>query len=120
MQVHGLDGASYVDKVDGSRVGVHEGDLGFSGETDRVYSSTAGVRIVDPVLSRVIHIRKIASASTIVWNPWDAKAAALTDIAPHDWTTFLCIEGGNVGDAAITLPPATSHTMRYRVRVDSI
>jgi len=120
VQVQGLDGASYVDKVDGSRVGVHEGDLGFSGETDRVYSSTAGVRIVDPVLSRVIHIRKIASASTIVWNPWDAKAAALTDIAPHDWTTFLCIEGGNVGDAAITLPPATSHTMRYRVRVDSI
>ena len=120
VQLQGLSGATFIDKADESRVGIQDGDLTFSAETDRVYTSTAGVRVVDPVLSRVIHIRKISSANTIVWNPWDAKAAAFQDMAPDDWTGFMCIEGGNVGDAAITLQPATSHTMRYRVRVDSI
>jgi hypothetical protein len=29
-------------------------------------------------------------------------------------------EGGNIGDAAVSLAPGASHTMRYRVRVESL
>ena len=120
VRVEGLAGSSYIDKVDQGAVRTQDGEVTFSGETDRVYRSTAAIRVVDPALNRVIHVRKIASASTIVWNPWDVKAASLTDIDPEDWPSFLCIEGGNVADAAITLQPGESHTMRYRVRVQGL
>ena len=120
VRVEGLDGATYIDKIDGASQHTQAGDITFTGETDRVYRSAAAVRVVDPVLGRVIHVRKISSASTIVWNPWDAKAATLNDITADDWTSFVCIEGGNVGADAITLQPGESHTMRYRVRVESL
>jgi glucose-6-phosphate 1-epimerase len=120
VRVEGLDGATYLDKVNDGSANTQSGDVTFTGETDRVYRSTSAVRVMDPVLGRAIHVRKISSASTIVWNPWDAKAAALNDIAPDEWSTFVCIEGGNVGADAITLQPGESHTMRYRVRVESL
>lgn len=120
VRIEGLAGAQYTDKVEGGAVRTQDGDVVISGETDRVYASTAAVRVVDPVLNRVIHIRRISSASAVVWNPWEAKASSLTDIAPDDWTGFVCVEGGNIGEAAVSLRPGASHTMRYRVRVAAL
>jgi glucose-6-phosphate 1-epimerase len=120
VRVEGLDGATYLDKLNNGTESTQSGDITFTGETDRVYRSTSVVRVVDPGLGRVIHVRKISSASTIVWNPWEAKAATMNDITPDDWTNFVCIEGGNVGTDAITLQPEESHTMRYRLRVESL
>jgi D-hexose-6-phosphate mutarotase len=56
-------------------------------------------------------IAKAGSATTVVWNPWIDKAAALADLADDEWKRLLCVETGNLRDAAIRLAPGQSHTM---------
>jgi glucose-6-phosphate 1-epimerase len=41
----------------------------------------------------------------------------MSDLAADEWTSFVCVESGNVGDAALTIAPGASHTMRVRIAV---
>jgi glucose-6-phosphate 1-epimerase len=119
VAIRGLERTGYLDKVDGFRRKT-EGDapIVLTGETDRVYLDTAATCLVeDPVRRRVIEIAKDGSRSTIVWNPWETKAARMSDLAADEWTSFVCVESGNVGDAALTIAPGASHTMRVRIAV---
>ncbi|MFW6187042.1 MAG: D-hexose-6-phosphate mutarotase [Actinomycetota bacterium] len=118
IRVEGLDGAGYRDKVLDRDGCVQEGELRLDGETDRVYRSSADVAVVDPVLGRVLRIRKESSATTVVWNPWAEKAAALPDVGADGWTGFVCVEGANTHADAVHLEPDETHTMGYRVSVE--
>jgi glucose-6-phosphate 1-epimerase len=111
VTVEGLDGASYLDKVAGGSPGpVQQGPVRFTGETDRVYSSTAEVSVVDPGRRRLTLV-KDGSATTVVWNPWIAKAAAMQDFGDDEWPSMVCVETANVLEDAIVLTPGQSHTM---------
>jgi glucose-6-phosphate 1-epimerase len=122
--VEGLEGAEFVDKVTGpaSPPPIQSGPVTFGGEVDRVYRSTAAVRVVDPLLHRVLVIEKSGSRSTVVWNPGAAKASepGAADIGPDHWAEFVCVEGGNVQQDAVTLAPGESSTMTYGVHVETI
>lgn len=122
VRVLGLDGALYKDKAPGGAADLvrQDGDVTFTGETDRVYESSADVVIVDPGLARRLVVSKTGSANTVVWNPWVAKAAAMPDFGDDEWPGMLCVEGANVGDNAVRLVPGASHTMTYRVRVEPL
>ena len=76
------------------------------------------MRIVDPVLQRVLVIDKEHSASTVVWNPWIDKAHRMHDFGDDEWTAMVCIEGGNLRESAISLQPGQAHQMRYSVHVE--
>lgn len=112
--ISGLDQAPYLDKVDGAQK-VQDGDMQISSETDRVYDQATDVVISDPVLRRRLRITSEGAASTVVWNPWVAKAAAMPDFGDNEWTSMVCIESGNVLGHAVTLDPGHTATLRYRV-----
>jgi glucose-6-phosphate 1-epimerase len=118
VSVKGLDGASYLDKVTGQRE-LQAGDVTLTAQTDRVYDRAGDIVVTDPVLGRRLLITTEGAASTIVWNPWVAKAAAMPDFGDDEWPGMLCIEGGNVLDHAVTLEPGASATLRYRVAVEA-
>ena len=120
--VSGLDGCAYLDKAPEAPATavVQQGDIVFTDETDRVYSSTGDVVITDPLLKRRIIVSKTNSANTVVWNPWIAKAAAMPDFGDDEWTGMLCVEGANALGDAITVEPGASHTMSYRLRVEAL
>jgi glucose-6-phosphate 1-epimerase len=109
-RVLGLAGASYDDKVSGAR-GVVEGasPITFASETDRVYSSSASVTVEDPALRRRIVVDKRGSATTVVWNPWLAKAQRMVDFGDDEWPSMLCIEAANARPAQVTLAPGAKH-----------
>jgi glucose-6-phosphate 1-epimerase len=111
--VSGLEGTSYLDKVSGGRrVPGEPGPIRLTGETDRVYLDTqAATTVEDPAGARRIVVGKESSDSTVVWNPWVEKAAAMADMADDEWTGMLCVETCNVGARAVTLAPGASHTM---------
>jgi len=110
--VEGLDGARYADKAPGGRaVNAQQGSLRFLRETDRVYAFEGDVSLVDPTLGRTIHIAKTGSGSTVVWNPWSAKAAALADFGDDEWTSMVCIETANALRSSVTVPAGQTHTM---------
>lgn len=108
--VEGLDGASYLDKVAG---GIHtqDGPVDFTGETDRVFESTGEVAVVDTAKGRTIRISKTDSANTVVWNPWEAKAAKMPDFGDREWTSMVCVEAANALGNFITLQPGHTHTL---------
>jgi len=111
IELRGLAGASYDDKVSGAR-SCREGDapLRFSGETDRVYESTARVTIEDPLRQRRLFVDKTASRTTVVWNPWSDKAKRLSDFGDDEWPEMVCVEAANASPHAVRLPPEARHT----------
>lgn len=120
IRIEGLDGARYRDKVTDRDGCLQEGPLEPAAETDRVYESSTEVRVVDPVLGRALRIRKRGSATTVVWNPWAEKAAGLPDVGADGWSGFVCVEGANVQGNAVHLEPEETHTMGYRVAVETL
>jgi len=119
VRIDGLDDVEYVDKVDSlKRKRQPAGGIRITGETDRIYGDTLGTCTVhDPVLGRIITVEKENSRSTVVWNPWIAKARAMADFGDEEWPGMLCIETANVGAGAIRLEAGQSHRMRARIHL---
>lgn len=113
VTVEGLDTARYVDKAPGGRaVNAQQGALKFLRETDRVYAHEGTVEVVDPGKKRRLTLSKSGSASTVVWNPWSAKAAAMPDFGDDEWTGMVCVETANALQNSVKIPAGRSHTMR--------
>lgn len=112
-EVCGLHGVSYLDALNDFREATesHAG-ITFTGEVDRVYfNSPQTVEIIDHGWKRVIVVEKRESLSTVVWNPWIAKARRLTDFADDEYQRMVCVESGNVKQNRLQLPPGASATL---------
>ncbi|TVR43697.1 MAG: D-hexose-6-phosphate mutarotase [Planctomycetota bacterium] len=108
IQVEGLAGMVYRDKCAAGASRVQEGPVRFVGETDRVYADRSPqVAICDG--NRRITVAKSGSQSTVVWNPWVAKAAAMPDFGDDEWPGMVCVETANCLDGRVMLLPGTSH-----------
>jgi glucose-6-phosphate 1-epimerase len=121
ITIHGLDGATYVDKVAGGQEQVQHGPITIGGEVDRVYRDTsAACHVEDPALGRRIVVAKEGSRSTVVWNPWQAKAAQLADMADDEYQTFVCVETSNALDDVVTLAPNEEHRLTAMISVEGL
>jgi len=113
VEVRGLNGLAYLDNVDGNRKKLQSGELTLSGPIDNAYLNATGpVEIRDSLRGRKLLTQKENSATTIVWNPWRDGAARLADLGDDEWHPMACVEGANILDAAISLAPGESHTLR--------
>jgi glucose-6-phosphate 1-epimerase len=120
VRVKGLDGAMYLDNTDGNREKRQQGDILFTGPTDRAYlDTTHAVEIADPVLRRRIRLVKQDSRSTVVWNPWSSGARSMADLGDDEWHAMACVEASNMRVCAVDLAPAEVHTMKTVIRVDA-
>ena len=121
VSVAGLEGVTYVDKVDGARRKAQTDALiTMAGETDRLYLDTgAAVTLTDPGFGRRIRVEKTGSRSTVVWNPWVAKSKAMPDFGDDEWPGMICIETANAADNAVTVPPHASHSMTAVISVEA-
>ena len=119
VAVTGLEGAAWLDKTDDlRRKQLGPEPLRIDAETDRIFpANTAPCTIDDPVLRRRIIVEKSGSQTTVVWNPWRAKAAAMADFGDDEWPQMLCIETANTAADAITLAPGATHTMSATIRL---
>jgi len=122
IQIHGLENAEYYDKADGMRRKRQENEpIRFAAETDRTYIHTASqCAIDDPGLHRRIVIEKTHSDSTIVWNPWIAKAQAMPDFGDSEWPAMVCVESGNVADNALEIAPGVRRVTQTVLRCEAL
>jgi glucose-6-phosphate 1-epimerase len=121
VKVEGLAGRSYSDRV-GTPHTETEGvePIRITAETDRIYMNTRTTCVVhDPGQQRRLAVEKTGSDTTVLWNPWIAKAKAMPDFGDDEWPSMLCIEACNVREHAVTLAPDQSHTMEATIRVES-
>ena len=125
VQVAGLEGATYHDKVDNFATKKQSGAIGFSGEVDRVYVNTpADCVIVDAGLKRRIRIAKSGSQSTGVGTPGAEKAEKMGDMgrgkSGAGWREMVCVESANAMDNVVTVAPGATHTMTVTYSVEAL
>jgi D-hexose-6-phosphate mutarotase len=121
IEVNGLHGAHFHDKAAGWTEGDQTGVISFGQEVDRVYVNTpARCTIVDTGFKRNIHISKLGSQSTVVWNPWAARAAQMGDLGTSGWKRFVCVESANALSNAVTVAAGKAHTLAVEYRVEMI
>lgn len=111
VTIRGLAGRAFFDRLDDGRTKVEgEAPVTIVAETDRVYLDTSDdIIVTDPGLGRKLTIMKRGSASTVVWNPWIAKAAAMPDFGDDEWPRMLCIETANALANSYQLSPGGRH-----------
>jgi glucose-6-phosphate 1-epimerase len=118
IAVEGLKGTRYIDKMRSNETHVEDREaITFTEETDRIYESDATCTIVDPLLRRRIVNRKTGSRSTVVWNAFPKKAAAI-GLAGDEWTTYVCAETAAIGADAIVLGAGKVHSLGANVSVE--
>ncbi len=119
VRVTGLDGCDYLDKVEQYRRQVQQGAVTFENETDRIYLDTAAdCFIEDSGMQRRIAIAKKGSRTTVVWNPWIEKAAAMKDFGDDEYMGMVCVETANAAEDIVFLAPGESHTLEAVIRSD--
>ncbi|MBN8799933.1 MAG: peptidoglycan-binding protein, partial [Stenotrophomonas nitritireducens] len=117
VDVTGLDGLTYLDKLDGGTAHVQQGDWNLRdprdpGRSDRIYTQARGHYVLrDPGFGRSIDIATGGSHTAVVWNAGEAAAAKMDDIGAG-WRNYVCVEAGNVGPDVIELAPGGRHTLK--------
>lgn len=122
VRVHGLEGASYCDALDGKLLKRQPCEpIGFAAELDRDYIGTEAACVIeDPGFSRRIVVEKSGSRSTVVWNPWIAKSQAMADFGDNEWPRMVCVETGNIADDTLEIVPGARHLSRTLLRSEPI
>lgn len=117
VSVTGLKGVDYLDKTENfARKKERSEHIKITGETDRIYLDTiAAVEIHDSNLKRRIRVEKSGSSSTVVWNPWAAKAQQMPDFGGDEYQTMICVESGNVADNRVTLPAGKTSSLKIEI-----
>ena len=113
-----LEGADYLDTVGAPVQRIQKGAVGFAGEVDSIYDSSSSVLLVDDLSGRTLLIEKGGSPSTVVWNPWAGKSAALGDLPDDGYLKFCCIEAAIANDKAVIVMPGSSHVLSTRISVE--
>lgn len=117
VDVAGLDGLTYLDKLDAGNAHVQQGDWNLRdprdpGRSDRIYTQARGHYVLrDAGFGRSIDITTQGSRSAVVWNAGEAAAAKMDDIGAG-WRNYVCVEAGNVGPDLIELAPGGSHVLK--------
>ena len=118
IKIIGLEDADYLDTVGKHTMRRQDGVVRIEGEVDRYYDSHVAVRLEDPVKQRTILVEKEDSPSTVVWNPWTEKAAALGDLPNEDYLSFACIEAAITNDRAVAIKKGETHRFSTRISVE--
>lgn len=117
VQINGLDGVCYLDKLSNYVSGYSSGTLALTPPWDRVYQTNAAEITFSDHHSRQVRIVKHNSNSTIVWNPGPAAAAALDDMPDQHWQSMVCIEPGNALTETVEVLPGSQHTLVMQIAV---
>ncbi len=114
VSVAGLQGVEYLDSLDGRARKQEMADaIRFAGEVDRVYLNTPhATEIRDAALNRVIRVEKEGSLTTVVWNPWIAKAKAMADFGDNEYQRMVCVESGNCVANSLKLAPGAESRLK--------
>ena len=92
VRIEGLQGHRYLDSAAGGKDSIDRDDvLTVSGEVDRIYSNAPGTLLLrEP--GRSLALQSEGFRDVVVWNPWEQKCAALSDMPPDGFRRMICIE----------------------------
>lgn len=105
--IKGLNGKSYIDKLDSFAIKQQTDDIMVSDQIDRIYrKSPQQISFTDSGFNRTITILSYGSDTTVVWNPWSTSVSNIADLDKDSYRNFVCIETANVFSDSLTIIPA--------------
>lgn len=116
IRIEGLDGRAFLDQTDKLARHIQRGSVVFGHETDRIYLDTQGpLEIIDGEGGFVLESLG-GWSSTVVWNPWEEKAARLKDLGADEWPRFVCVECGALAENTPRLQSGESWQIGVSIR----
>ncbi|PZD74240.1 Putative glucose-6-phosphate 1-epimerase [Acaryochloris thomasi RCC1774] len=119
VQVLGLNGSDYIDKVDGGQQKTQQGVVEFSEECDRIYTEPPAKLIIDDAaLDRRINITSEGSKTAVVWNPWVENSASMGDLEDTDYQRLLCVETANAAQDIVNVLPGQAMSIKAHYSIE--
>jgi glucose-6-phosphate 1-epimerase len=116
--IHGLDSVSYLDNTKSNAENKQVGDVAITAQTDSAYINTQSTfDVLDIAGHRRIRVAKQNSNTTVIWNPWEQAAHAMSDFGDDEWQQMLCAEAANIMQNSVDLGPGKDHTMTVTMAV---
>ncbi len=120
VQVLGLDGIDYLDKVDEFAEKTQSGPVTINGEVDRIYKGVAGELVIDDgSLGRRIRIASRGCSTAVVWNPWNEIAASMGDLDDDDYKRMICVETANAGPETVEIAAGGDYRLEAEYTIES-
>ena len=101
-RVAGLEGTTFIDKMDNFAHKTQSGEVTIEGVTDRIYLDVPAVQHLNAAGRQVV-IESDAKCA-VVWNAW-TNDKNMADLGEGNHVGYLCVERCDVADRAVTLPP---------------
>lgn len=115
-RISGYDGLIYTDALDNWESKCQDGDIVFTGETDRIYQSTEQGPVVQYLHTPSLQLAlESTTASAVIWNPWVEKSERLNQFANDAWQRMFCVETANVLDDFADLQPRECFTLTMKL-----
>ena len=119
VQVHGLDGANYLDKTNGFAQKTQTGPVTIDAEVDRIYTGVTGELVIDDAsLGRKIRIASRGCSTAVVWNPWIELAASMGDLDDADYKRMICVETANAGPETVEIAAGDSYRLEAEYTIE--
>lgn len=106
VSLSGLNGTTYIDKIDNMTRKLQTGDVTITATTDRVYLDVPQEQTI--VTGQGDIVIRSESKDSVVWNAW-SNDKNIPDLGEGNHKGYLCVERGDVMDHAITLAPAAQY-----------
>lgn len=120
VKVTGLEGKSYLDKVEQFAVKNQTGPITVNQEVDRIYQQVDSSLVIhDEVYNRNILIEHTGSATAVVWNPWVEISEQSQDLKNDSYQHFICVETANAADDIITIAADETHTLGVEYHIQN-
>ena len=118
VQILGLEGSHYLDKLDNSVQKHQLGAVTVLEEVDRIYTGTQNELIIDDSsFNRQIRITSTSNKTTVVWNPGEQSSAKIPDLEPDDYQHFICVEAGNVDTDIVEISPGSEYSLLTNFKI---
>ncbi len=113
ITIKGLQNCYYIDTLRDEKCKEQE-SITITEEIDRVYIDTdETIELHDQ--QRLIRLKTLGSASTVVWNPWQQKCSKMSYMQKDAYREFVCIESANAFDDFIRIGSKKSHTLQLTI-----
>lgn len=109
ITVAGLEGTTYIDKMDNFARKTQDGAVTISSVTDRIYLDV-GDRQTLHTGANSIKIDSDAKCA-VVWNAW-SNDVNIPDMGEGNHVGYVCVERCDVADRAVNVQPGGSYRMR--------
>jgi glucose-6-phosphate 1-epimerase len=118
VQVLGLDGCEYFDKLDQGTQKPQIGAVVVKEEVDRIYTGVKNNLIIDDsAFNRRIEISSPGNETVVVWNPWIKATKKIADLKKQSYKRFICVETGNIAFDLIQVAPAEEYSLETHFKI---